>query len=419
MAFRQVAVGDCVAVPYASRAMNERIGSTAASLMRSRWSLDVALGVGVAILNVTTTVTPAPESTYYDYREPHLLLLLTVMAGSGLVLIWRCHAPMTVAFIVLAIFGLVTYAEWQPGSIAVSIMIALYSVGAHSNRKNGIVILLAVIAVSITMVIFERPFFENWLGLVTVPIFLAPWFVGRVMLRYRVAGERERARVIALERQQAVEAERAVHEERLRIAREMHDVISHTLTAINVQSAVARYLVGESNAAANALTIIEESSHAALEDLRRMLGVLRSGNEAAALAPAAGVDELHLLVAAHRASHGPVELTVDEAISTSPASLRLTVFRLVQESLTNVARHARGSSALVSVRAVDDTVVVTVLDDGTGLSKAGVSSGQGEGGFGISGMRERVALFGGSFESGPGPGGGFQVKAVLPMDSRQ
>lgn len=396
------------------RCVYRHIRASAVSAATNHWSIDIAMGVGVAILNVTNTVTPAPESAYYSYHEPHLLLLITVMAGSGLALIWRRHAPVEVALVVLAIFALVTYAEWQPGSIGVSVMIALYSVGAHSTRRNGIICVLVLVAICVAMTGFGKPFFDGWVSLVVAPVFAAPWFVGRVALRYRLAGERDRARVIALERQQAVEADRAVTEERLRIAREFHDVVSHTLTVISVQSGVARHLLDEGNAAAGALEIIEESSRAALDDLRRMLGVLRNGAESASLSPSPGLDELELLASAHRASHGPVEMSIDAAVASAPVSLRLTIFRLVQESLTNVARHARGASAWVSVREDNDSVIVTVVDDGAGPSDG--PDAVRRGGYGLAGMRERVDLFGGSLETGPRPGGGFQVRAVLPRE---
>lgn len=396
--------------------MINRVSGATARFATNRWTLDISLAVAVAALNVTTSMTPAPEETYYSYREPHLVLLVTVMGASGLALIWRRQTPVTVAVVVLSIFTLVTFAEWQPGSIAISVMVVFFTLGTHASLRTSAACAGGLVASCVAMIALEKPFFDNWLSLVTVPVFLAPWLAGRIVLRYREAGERERQRVIALERRQAIEAERAVNEERLRIAREFHDVISHTLTVINVQSGVANHLLGETrNGAKDALGVIEDASRTALDDLRRMLGVLRNGAETVTFAPSPGIEDLDLLVSAHRATHGPVEITVDHELSAAPASLRLTVFRVVQEALTNIGRHARGSSASITIQSISDAVIVTIIDDGRGSSFTPGASG----GFGLTGMRERVALFGGSLETGETRDGGFQVRASLPLRVEQ
>ena len=202
--------------------------------------------------------------------------------------------------------------------------------------------------------------------------------------------------------------------ERLRIARELHDVVSHTLSVIAVQSGLAAHLLGpDQNPVRPALTAIEDASRAALDDLRRMLGVLRAGpgDAEASLDPSPGLDDLELLASAHRAAHGPVDLLVDPAVEAMPGSLRLTAYRLVQEALTNVRQHAPGARTQIRVGAAGSDVEVQIDDDGG--PDAPSADGPRPGGYGLVGMRERVAVFGGSLDAGPREGGGFRVRAVL------
>ena len=395
--------------------MADRFRAGLAGLLVTHWPLDVAIAVSVAVVNVWSTLAPDPSASYYDYRQPQQVWFVSLTAGAGIALLWRRYAPVTVYLVTLGVFALVTYLEWQAGSLPAGTMVAMYSVGAFASRRGGLVSLAALTAVVAGLIVLGKPYYDHWSSLIVLPVYGGPWFVGRVVLFHRLNSEQERARALELEREQAIAAERAVHEERLRIAREFHDVVSHTLTVINVQASVAHHLLGETpSEGGQALAIIEDSSRAALEDLRRMLGVLRGDGDRAMLAPTPGLDELQLLAAAHRASHGPVEMAVDGAVASAPTSLRLTVFRLVQESLTNIARHARGATARVSVQAEGDQVVVTVTDDGNGAA-----CGAPAGGYGLAGMRERVALFGGSLETGPRLDGGFEVRAVLPLEGER
>jgi signal transduction histidine kinase len=197
-------------------------------------------------------------------------------------------------------------------------------------------------------------------------------------------------------------------------------VVSHTLSVIAVQSGVARHLSAQQpERVAPALEAIEAASRTALDDLRRMLGVLREahgedpGPAVDTLSPSPGLDDIEALVALHRESHGPVELTVDPAAQAMPASLRLTVFRIVQEALTNARKHAPLSPVQVAVRAGGGDISVVVDNAATAHP-----SSTGGPGFGLVGMRERVGLFGGEFEAGPTGSGGFRVRAVLPSSAQ-
>jgi signal transduction histidine kinase len=222
-----------------------------------------------------------------------------------------------------------------------------------------------------------------------------------------------RQRRQAAERTQAEEARRRAGEERLRIARELHDVLAHNISLINVQAGVALHLMDEQpGQSRTALVAIKQASNDALGELRSVLDVLRQGDEAPPRAPASGLAQLDSLVAGAGATGLEVRTRVEGLPRPLPAGTDLTAFRIVQESLTNVTRHAGPASATVLVRYGPDDLTVRVDDDGRGPAAA---AGPGNGN-GIRGMRERVAALGGELTTGPRPGGGFRVQARLPID---
>jgi signal transduction histidine kinase len=260
-------------------------------------------------------------------------------------------------------------------------------------------------------VLLESPGYSSWpLDLVSLVGFSLVWGGGLSVRRIRQRQQAAVRRALEAERTRAAMAERAVFAERLRIARELHDVVSHTLSVIAVQSGVARHLLGPDHGAVGpALTTIEEASRAALDDLRRMLGILRAGPaDQASLVPSPGLDELELLASTHRVAHGPVDLDLD--VGELPESVRMTVFRIVQEGLTNIRKHAPGASARIAVRASSSELVVQV--DNSAPRSAAEPSG---GGFGLTGMRERVGLFDGHLDAGPDDNGGYRLRVVLPL----
>jgi len=251
---------------------------------------------------------------------------------------------------------------------------------------------------------------------------VAAWFVGdsvRVRRVY-VAGLADQA---AQRQREVVErAQRSLAEERLRIARELHDVVAHSLSVIAVQSGVGRHVIDDNPAEAKkALGAVETTSRAALQELRRLLGVLRSnGNEEAALAPAPDLGALSHLADQIRATGIPVDLCVQMAPDTRlTPSAELSVYRVVQEALTNVVKHAGPASVQVNVHDEPDTLVVEVVDDGAGPIPAPYPSADPDvaGHHGILGMRERLALFGGTLDAGFRPEGGFKVRAELPLEA--
>src|ERR687892_75230 len=236
-------------------------------------------------------------------------------------------------------------------------------------------------------------------------------------------GVRRRRRVRRVERAhtQVEEARRRASEERLLIARELHDVLAHNISLINVQAGVALHLLDERpDQARPALAAIKDASKEALGELRSVLDVLRRSEDGstAPRAPTAGLRDLSGLVERTRAAGLDVTLDVAGEARPVPAGVDLAAFRIVQEALTNVVRHAETSRARVRLDYGDDELMVQVDDDGRVLASAVTDIGDTTdgGGKGIAGMRERVLALGGSFEAGPRPGRGFRVRARFPID---
>jgi signal transduction histidine kinase len=240
--------------------------------------------------------------------------------------------------------------------------------------------------------------------------FTIAWVIGfAVGEKYREVDEaKERAAVAEREREER--ARRAVSDERARIARELHDVVGHSVSVMTVQaSAVRRLLEPDQDNVREALLVVEQTGREALAEMRRMVGVLRHAEEAPALAPQPSLDQIEKLVQHTRDRGLPVELRVEGEPLQLPAGVDLTAYRLVQEGLTNAIKHARARRAEVLVRYGDGHVEVMVSDDGRG-------GGDGDGGgHGLVGMRERVTVYGGELDAGPRPEGGFRLRARLPI----
>jgi signal transduction histidine kinase len=242
--------------------------------------------------------------------------------------------------------------------------------------------------------------------------FVASWLGGFGLgfkFRQVTAAEERAAR---FERDREERARQAVAEERARIARELHDVVGHSVSVMTVQaSAVRRLLRPEQQREREALLVVERTGREALAEMRRMVGVLRRPEEAPALAPQPSLEHVDKLVEQAREAGLPVELRIEGDPLPLPAGVDLTAYRLVQEGLTNALKHARAERAQVLVRYSDGDIEITVSDDGQGAG-----SGDG-GGHGLVGMHERVAVYGGVLEAGPRPEGGYRLRARLPVAS--
>jgi signal transduction histidine kinase len=227
-----------------------------------------------------------------------------------------------------------------------------------------------------------------------------------LLVRQGIRGRDRRAEMA--EREREVAAREAVVEERARIARELHDVIAHNVSMIVVQAgAERRVLDGANGSTREVLQTIEQIGRGALTEMRRLVGMLRSDGEDP-LAPQPGLEDVATLVGQVREAGLPVELTVDGEPRDLPAGIELSAYRIVQEALTNALKHAGEAHAEVSIRYGPDSLELEILDDGHG-------GAVGNGGHGLVGMRERVALYGGRFDASRRPGGGFAVRAKLPI----
>jgi len=238
---------------------------------------------------------------------------------------------------------------------------------------------------------------------------LLAWLIVLATTAEIVRNRREMARA------REEEARRRTSEERLRIARELHDVLAHDISLINVQAGVALHLLEERpEQARTALTAIKAASKDALGELRSVLEVLRQNDEGAPRAPTVGLDHLDRLVSGAAAAGIDVRVVTEGTVRVLPAGIDLAAFRIVQEALTNVTRHAGPATATVSLDYGESELTVQVEDDGRGVA---TSNGSGAGS-GIAGMRERVNALGGRLEAGPLPGRGFRVRASFPLGPR-
>ncbi|MGW4384665.1 sensor histidine kinase [Kitasatospora sp. NPDC004531] len=254
-------------------------------------------------------------------------------------------------------------------------------------------------------------------ALMTTPFVLC-WAWGRltrVRSAYLVELEDRAAR---LERERDAQAQVAVAAERARIARELHDVVAHNVSVMIVQADGAAYVMDSSpQQTKEALGTIASTGRQALAEMRRLLGVLRTADTTGEYVPQPGVEELPELLEQVRTAGLPVEFTAGGEVRELPRGLELTVYRIVQEALTNVRKHGGpGASAKVSVDFRDGELEVVVEDDGRGSTREQLTAGGTDGlGHGLIGMRERVGMVSGSLDVGPRPGGGFRIRAVLPL----
>jgi signal transduction histidine kinase len=309
-------------------------------------------------------------------------------------------APLLVGGVVLVLW------DYEPGTTVVAIPAwALFDLARTYGRRETVV---AAVAVAPCVLVSVLPFADGGEELVSVTLrnlalcelALAG---GYLVWHNRAALERE---VAARE----AEAERRLGEERLRIAREVHDVVAPSMVAINVQAGVAAHLLDQdTEQAREALLQIKRTSGDALADLRATLGLLRDPDQAAPVGPAGGLDELEAVADQLRAAG--VEVTVDvDTVGAVPTPVQSGGYRIVQEALTNVLRHANAHAVSVVVRADDDMLTIVVADDGTGPE--GPTTGSGAG---VRGMRERAEALGGTLEAGTRPEGGWRVEATLPL----
>src|SRR5262245_21272927 len=347
--------------------------------------------------------------------SPRPLALELALAATGVLVLRRSAPTATLAIsgaLVLALFAV----DHPAGAVAVlAPAIALYSLALSRGRIHLVAAVVAAAAAVIVAEVFLAGHDDHALTLQTaahVALVAVPVLAAEALRNRRSYIQLLLERLELAERTREEEAQRRAEQERLRIARELHDVVAHTLTTINVQAGVAAHLADrEPDRAGSALAAIEAASHDALDELRAILGVLREADGAEVpLEPAPGLDGVPSLVDRFRETGSNIELEIEgEHPERIPATVQLAAFRIVQESLTNTTRHASGAAARVRLAYERDRLCVAIEND-SGHERNRDGGGHG---VGIAGMRERATALGGTLEAGPCPRG-FKVMAQLP-----
>jgi len=389
--------------PDADPASLERVAATTNVARRHPVLADGALAALIFALS-----TPLPARTHRPEMLP-LLLALT------LPLLLRRRYPIAVFTVVT----LAAFVQWltipNVGPYDFAVLVALYSMAAYVPRR------WSVPALAVGLLGGFLAWYSAWtqrgselIGLVTPTVVVtAVWLLGRTLrTRRRYLAELEE-RADRLERERDALARAAAAEERARIAREMHDVVAHTVAVMVAQSEGASVAVRTApEQAERALAVISDAGRTALAELRRMLTVLREQSDTGqTTAPQPGLTQLDTLVESLRASGLPVRFTREGGDGHLDPTLELAVYRIVQESLTNTLKHAGPDTPTDLVcRRTRTSVEIDVIDHG---SRSGVPV-TATSGHGLTGMRERVAMFGGRFSAGPTPTGGWRVRVELP-----
>jgi signal transduction histidine kinase len=334
----------------------------------------------------------------------------------GLPLLARRRSPLGAP--TLSLLAVALQAVIWPHSVPYSfftfavVLIAGGLYGHHLRTATGRLAAAAFVVALAVLVVALDPA-DHWTDLLSIlPFTGIAWLIGHI---FRVTGERNaelRERAERLERERDAEARAAVAEERSRIAREMHDVVAHSLSVMVVQAEAAEEMIGiDPERARRPLRAVQDTGRTALGELRHMLGALRESDDGPGLAPQPGLGGLEALAQQVRDAGLPVTLRVEGDPRPLSATIDLQAYRILQEGLTNALKHAGPARAEVVVRYAARELVLEVRDDGRGHDP-----GAEDGGHGLMGMRERVAVCGGELEAGPGPAGGFALVARLPFE---
>jgi signal transduction histidine kinase len=379
------------------------------SLGRRFWVDALLLGAIVASTSVAVRSHGEP-----DGPEGPLWLDLLIVVGFYGPLFFRRRFPMGAPLVAVGVIAITSFADPRLAQTEFAMYLTALGIcawfGLRPDRRQALAGLAAVQIVSVIVNLNDpkNPPIGDYLW--SAITFSIAWILG-----FALGGrlrETDTAKRLAeqAESEREEQARLAVAEERARIARELHDVVGHSVSVMTVQaSAVRRLLEPDQDKEREALLVVEQTGREALAEMRRMVGVLRRPDEAPALAPQPSLEHIEKLVIHTRETGLPVELRIEGTPTELPPGIDTTAYRIVQEALTNAVKHARASKAEVVVRYVDGSVELTISDDGQG---GGDGSGSGHG---LVGMRERVSVYGGALEAGPQASGGFRLRATLPV----
>jgi signal transduction histidine kinase len=357
---------------------------------------------------------PADVVQFHGHHIPQPSVgALLLVALASIVLVWRNRWPLAVlAVSAAAVLGF-TLLGYVNGAALLAPAAAVYALATNMSAVRALAASVVTLAALLAATAFRNPFGTSTGGTVVVlPVLFAAVCLGGIAVANR------RAFVASIQARADAEAAQRIDEERLRIARELHDVVAHAMSTINVQaSAAATVLTERPDAAADALQAIRTASKNGLRELRAILNVLRQADDAEPTAPTPSLAQVDALIEGASQAGLPTTLSVTGAPAALPAGVDLAAYRIIQESLTNAIRHAGPATATVALTYRSGGLLIKVTDTGRGPA-AGVrdlgSAAAASQGHGLVGMRERAAAAGGTFQAGPAPGGGFAVAAELP-----
>jgi len=364
---------------------------------------DLVLAVALA----TVAVAQAAVSPIASVPVAVLIALLTTLP----VAVRRSHP--VVAALVTTAAGLIPSNGYVYVGYVVS-FIVFYSVAAYvPQRRHVVAVVAAGVALAGLGSVIHGAVFGDYFGALSAVV--GPAVVGGFVRYQREQSRQLQELTRELERERELNVARAVADERARIARELHDVVAHTISVVAIQADAAEAALDADPARARGpLQTIRRSATEALTEMRRLLAVLRADEPAGELAPSPGLEQLPALIDRARAAGVQVTLQVAGSARPVPASLDLSAYRIVQEALTNVGKHAAGVPASILLDWGQEALAIEIRNPGTSLEPA-VANGTGHG---LIGMRERVRMLGGEFSAGPATGGGFVVSAILPYAER-
>ncbi|MFF9350309.1 sensor histidine kinase [Streptomyces sp. NPDC014734] len=360
-------------------------------------------------------------------EEHDLPVFVLVVLGLCTVVALRRRAPEKMLLLAVGAGLVQLLSGVRPGLMNFAMLVIVFTVAAVGRRwASRLALVCSLCAAGIAQLRWSQPeLYSSWaqqtfMGVVmTVPFVLA-WVLGDSMRTRRAYFTQLEERAARLEREREAQSKVAVAAERARIARELHDVVAHNVSVMVVQADGAAYVMDTApDQAKQALETISGTGRQALAEMRRLLGVLRTGDteEAGEYVPQPDVDQIEVLIEQVRQAGLTVDFKIEGTPRPLPSSVELTAYRIVQEALTNTRKHG-GPDAGASVRLVyfDDGLGLLVEDDGRGASHELYEDGGADGaGHGMIGMRERVGMVGGTLDAGPRPGGGFRISALLPL----
>ena len=388
--------------------MEQSIRDTLGSA-RVRRGADIGLAVGLALLALVDLALSSDAGSWGG-RGP---LQVCLALGCTLPLAWRVRYPIATVVVITAAGGLlvaVAAPHQAPFEVFIGSVLASYSIGAHTAGRRRWLGLGLMFGVGLPfMVAADSNGMASGNALAPIAWLTGAWAVGAIIRGRRLRTAELELLTAELAQQRDLQAQAAVAVERGRIARELHDVVAHNVSMMVVQAGAAdRVLEGDQPDVRRALAAIAGTGRETVDEMRLLLGVVRS-DEGAGLSPQPGLGDLDQLVSNVRSAGLHVDLRVEGERSTLSPGVDLSAYRIVQEALTNVLKHAGTASVEVTVRYANDAVQVEVCDDGRPREPTA------GGGNGLIGMRERVAMLGGEFRAGARRDGGFAVFARLPI----